>query len=95
MFRDLRFGLRLLLAHPGFTVMTVITLALGIGATAAVFSLIDGVLLTPPPYRRPSRLVLMPSARTDHQPQASPKLWPAAQWLDLQKEATAFDSIAA
>ncbi|MGH9141088.1 MAG: ABC transporter permease [Vicinamibacterales bacterium] len=75
--------------------ITVLTLALGIGATAAVFSLIQGVLLTPPPYRDPSRLVVVPSARTDHQPLLNPRLWPAAQWLEWQKEAASFDSIAA
>ena len=95
MLRDLRYGSRLLLKHPGFAAIAVLTLALGIGATAAVFSLIQGVLLTPPPYRQPSRLVLLPSARTDHQPLSSPRLWPAAQWLEWQTEATSFDAIAA
>jgi putative ABC transport system permease protein len=95
MFRDVRFGSRMLLKQPGFTVIAVLTLALGIGATAAVFSLIQGVLLTPPPYQRPERLVLIPSARTDGVQASTPRLWPAAQWMDWQKEATSFDAIAA
>ena len=49
MLRDLRFGVRMLLKQPGYTWIAVFTLALGVGATAAVFSLIQGVLLTPPP----------------------------------------------
>ena len=60
MFGNLRFGSRLLLKHPGFTIVAVLTLALGIGATAAVFRLIEGVLLTPPPYQNPSRLRYVP-----------------------------------
>src|SRR5580704_19379488 len=95
MLRDLRFGSRLLLKHPGFMIVAVLTLALGIGATAAVFSLIEGVLLTPPPYQNPSRLVLLPSVRTDRQRLLNPRLWPAAQWMEWQREATSFDAIAA
>jgi putative ABC transport system permease protein len=95
MFRDLRFGWRMLLKQPGFTVIAVLTLALGIGATAAVFSLIQGVLLTPPPYQHPERLVLISSARTDRQPVSSPRPWAAAQWMEWQREATSFDAIAA
>ena len=95
MLSDLRFGSRMLLKQPGFTVIAVLTLALGIGATAAVFSLIQGVLLTPPPYQQPQRLMLIPSARTDGKQVSSARLWPAAQWMDWQKEATSFDAIAA
>ena len=73
MFRDLRFAARMLLKESGFTTITVLTLALGIGATSAVFSLIQGVLLTPPPYRQPERLVLIPSTRTDGQQMAQPR----------------------
>jgi len=93
--RDLRHGARLLLKQPGFTAIAVLTLALGIGATAAVFSLIQGVLLTPPPYRQPQRLVLIPSIRTDRQPILDPRPWAAAQWQEWQKEAASFDAIAA
>ena len=49
MWRDLRFAIRMVLKQPGFSLIAVLTLALGIGATSAVFSLIQGVLLTPPP----------------------------------------------
>ena len=53
MLRDVRFGLRILLKQPGVSLIAILTLALGIGATSAVLSLIQGVLLTPPPYRQP------------------------------------------
>ncbi len=95
MFQDLRFGIRMLLKQPGFSLIAVLTLALGIGATSAVFSLIQGVLLTKPPYRQPEQLVLIPSARTDGQKTASPRGWPAAQWMEWQKEAKSFQGIAA
>jgi putative ABC transport system permease protein len=59
MLRDLRFGLRLLLKQPSFSLIAMLTLALGIGATSAVLSLIQGVLLAPPPYRQPQELMLV------------------------------------
>ena len=49
MLRELRFAIRMQLKQPGFSLIAILTLALGIGATSAVFSLIQGVLLTPPP----------------------------------------------
>ncbi len=54
---DLRLAARTLLREPGFTIIAVIMLGLGLGATTAVFSLLNGVLLTPLPYREPERLV--------------------------------------
>ncbi len=49
---DLRYGLRALLARPGFAIAAILTLALGIGANTLVFSLIDGVYFSPLPYPR-------------------------------------------
>ena len=93
--RDLRFAIRMLLKQPGFSLIAILTLALGIGATSAVFSLIQGVLRTPPPYRNPQQLVLIPAARTDGQKMDGPREWPAQQWTEWQKEAKPFAGIAA
>jgi putative ABC transport system permease protein len=95
LFQDLRFGLRMLRKNPGFTLIAVLTLSLGIGATSAVFSLIQGVLLAPPPYQQPERIALISTARTDGQQTSSTRGWPAAQWLEWQKEAKSFEAIAA
>jgi predicted permease len=55
--QDVRFGARVLIRRPGFMAMAVVTLALGIGANSAVFSVIDALVLTPLPYEEPDRLV--------------------------------------
>lgn len=57
--RDLRFALRLLRRNSGFTIAVVLTFALGIGCTSAIFTLVDGILLRPLPYPRPSELVAL------------------------------------
>ena len=58
MFQDLRYGMRMLLKHKGFTLVAVLSLALGIGANTALFSVVDAVLLQTLPVKEPDRLVL-------------------------------------
>jgi putative ABC transport system permease protein len=70
--QDVRHGLRLLAGNPGFTVISALTLALGIGATSAIFSVLNAVVLQPLPFRDPDRLVFM--QEVDPQGRARPPL---------------------
>ena len=68
MIDDVRFAFRQLRKNPAFATIAVITLGLGIGAAAAMFGLIQGVLLSPPPYADPGRVLLISPIRTDGRP---------------------------
>jgi len=90
MFQDLRFGLRMLWKNPGFTAIAVFTLALGIGANTAIFSVVNGVLLKPLPYPEPERLARVFQSVTNF-PKApmSP-----ADFRDYREQNTTFESLA-
>jgi putative ABC transport system permease protein len=64
---DLRFGARVFGRNPGFAAIAIVTLALGIGATAAIFSVVNAVLLRPLPWREPDRAMLIWSKGTAFQ----------------------------
>ena len=89
--QDLRYALRMLHKSPGFTAVAVLTLALGIGATAAVFSLVRGVFWSALPYRDASRLVFLTEGM-----KSIPDLSVSyPDFLDWEKQVHAFDGIAA
>jgi putative ABC transport system permease protein len=94
LFRDLRLAIRSLARNPGFTAVGVLTLALGIGATTAVFSVVYGVLLRPLPFPRADRLVQIVQLM-DEEPGGEPHrvgLTPD-QFLNLQEHSSTLDAI--
>ena len=93
MLDDVRLGWRKLRQEPSFAAIAVLTLALGIGATSAVFSLVQGVLLTPLPYKDPGQLALVQRLRADGQPGPAQR-WSAAQWMEWQRESKTFEALA-
>ncbi|HEX5083703.1 MAG TPA: ABC transporter permease [Blastocatellia bacterium] len=93
LWHDLRYGARMLFKRPGFTLIAVITLALGIGANTAIFSVVNGVLLRPLPYREPDRLVRVYS---EFPTMSLRKFWVSPpEYIDIQKEAKSWESIGA
>jgi predicted permease len=85
--QDLRYGIRMLLKQPGFTLIAVLTLALGIGANTAIFSIINGVLLRPLAYHEPERLVTLL--------QGGRSAVSAANFLDFRSGSQSFAQMAA
>ena len=91
--QDLRFGLRILIKNPIFTLIAVVTLALGIGANTAIFSVVDAVLLRPLPYPEANRLVFLWSTMNSQGvPLSSSALPDYHGWRDRNQ---VFDGLAA
>ena len=88
-FRDVRYAMRMLRARPGFAAVTVITLALGVGANTAIFSVVRALLLDPLPFPQPDRLVMM-WEHTAGDPQDSYTV-SAPNYLDWQRGVKAFE----
>ncbi|MGH9971401.1 MAG: ADOP family duplicated permease [Pyrinomonadaceae bacterium] len=88
--QDLRYGARALLRNPGFTAVVVATLALGIGANTALFSVVNGVLLNPLPYPEPDQLVTLHQSKPNFETGAMP--YP--NFRDLQQENRTFSAMA-
>jgi putative ABC transport system permease protein len=92
LWHDLRYGFRLLLRKPGFTVVAILALALGIGANTAIFSVVNAILLRPLPYPEPERLVQL----NHNYPQINLKASVSAFGYTIYKEqAKAFEQITA
>src|SRR5512143_370995 len=87
---DMRYAVRTLLRVPGFAVVAVVTLALGIGANTAIFSVVNGVLLRPLPYPNAERIVRVWSVTPD-EPRGSNS---APDFLDLERQNRSFAAIA-
>ena len=91
LFRDIRYGFRSLLKRPGFTVIALVALALGIGANTAIFSLVNAVVLQPLPYPEPERLVwVWGNFPGGNRASVSP-----ADYLDFRSQNKSFEQFAA
>src|SRR5260370_40529507 len=91
LWQDVRYGFRILAKNPGFTAVTVLTLALGIGATTAIFSVVYGVLLKPLPFLESDRLVSL----RQHAPHGAGTVHGPATYLTYRENQQAFEAIGA
>ena len=89
--QDLRYGFRMLAKNPGFTAVAMLTLALGIGANTAIFSVVNPLLLRPLPFGDPGRLMVL-NETTEHQPRVS-VAYP--NFLDWKQQNQVFEQMAA
>src|SRR5215470_7410585 len=91
LWQDLRYGARMLRKNPGFTLIAVLTLALGIGANTAIFSVVNALLLRTLPYADADRLIVI----KEHRPDGRPSQVTPANFLDWRAQNTVFSEMAA
>src|ERR1044071_188495 len=91
--QDIRHAVRSLVNHPGFTAVVVLTLALGIGANTAIFSVVDGVLLRPTPFPDVGRLTMV--GETDRKSGTTREPASVPDYLDFQHRSQRFEQLAA
>ncbi|MPZ21757.1 MAG: FtsX-like permease family protein, partial [Luteitalea sp.] len=91
--QDARFGLRSLMKQPAFAAAAIVTLALGIGANTAIFSVVDGVLLRPTPFEQMDRLVMVWETDRNGDTVREPASFP--DYLDFQEQSGSFETLAA
>lgn len=90
--RDIRFAARQLIARPAFSASVLVTLALGVGATTAIISVADHVLLRPAPFESPDQLVMMWGTDTASGTTREPQSWP--DLVDLRAQSTTLAGVA-
>src|SRR5262245_5042195 len=91
---DLRYAARMLMNNPGLTTIAILTLALGIGANTAIFSVLNALLLRPLPYRQPERLVKVFQSRPDPAKGMLPSIWSYARFEMLRDQNQSFAAVA-
>jgi putative ABC transport system permease protein len=93
LWQDLRYGARTLLKNPGFTLIAVLTLALGIGANTAIFSVVNALLLRPLPYPQPEQLVKVFRTQPDPAKGMLPSIWSYPRFEMLRDQNRSFAAV--
>src|SRR5262245_35822778 len=93
MFQDLRFGLRMLLKSPGFTVVAIVTLAIGIGANTTIFTMVNSILFKPLPFKDPDRLLMVWRMNAERTSKEIPSSVPL--FIDWQQRNQVFERMTA